>query len=195
MRCSASRGIALALWMTATSLSTGCFEEPTATHGCADCLECEQCVEGEDGLPVCEATAHHSLQCVGDAIHWFDSCGNDEGLDETCPEHAGCVEQASGDAECVCLNQWTGPECDVCPLNWDVAADCAECLGNWDEETDCAFCANHWVDEGNDCGTCPGNWDATYNCMICLPGWSGSDCETQLKFVPYVDMGAYEYQP
>jgi predicted outer membrane repeat protein len=172
-------------------LAAGCFTDPSGVHPCAACQECESCVEGPDG-PSCQAASHASELCVGDEIHWIDSCGADEGVGESCPAHSSCADDGAGSATCVCTNHWQGDGCDVCPDNWDPSADCAECEthwidegndcgtcpGNWDATANCAECLNHWIDEDNDCGTCPPNWDPAQDCDACLGNWDvGTGCE------------------
>jgi hypothetical protein len=175
----------------ASVLAAGCFTDPSGVHPCDACQECESCVQGLDG-PSCQAASHASELCVGDEIHWLDSCGVDEGAMESCPAHSACADDGAGGASCVCTNHWTGESCAVCPDNWDPTADCAACEthwidedndcgtcpANWDATANCAACLNHWIDEGDDCGTCPPNWDPAADCDACLTHWTGADCES-----------------
>ena len=181
-------------------VATGCFDDSGSKHPCDACLECEECIEAAGGEAQCAAVLHASQRCVGDDVHWFDSCDVDEGLAETCPDNAECVEPSATTAECSCLNSWQGEDCDVCPDNWDADQDCGECANNWqgddcedcpgnwdpdqncgecvggfDEATDCAECANNW--QGDDCDVCPGNWDPSQDCGACVNQWTGDDCE------------------
>ena len=181
-----------------TAALAGCYEDPPRSHPCDACLPCESCVEGADGAR-CEATSHESESCVGTEVHWLDSCGADEGTEETCPLHATCEADGAGGAACACTNHWTGAGCDECPGHWDAAEDCgacegnwdpstgcaaclpnwtvesgcAACAGNWDSDQDCTVCETNWEDDGDDCGTCPGNWDPAADCSACRNHWIG----------------------
>jgi hypothetical protein len=191
-----SRGIfaiGCALAFASMLLFAGCYSDPpgASAHACAACLPCESCVEGTDG-PICAAESHASQTCVETIIHWLDSCGADEGVDEACSGNTTCANSTDGTAACVCTNHWGGENCDECPAHWDPAQDCNACLNHWvDEGNDCGtcpanwdpahgcnLCLNHWVDEGNDCGTCPANFDTDQDCDACRTHWEGASCLT-----------------
>ncbi|MCP4675997.1 MAG: hypothetical protein GY854_10925 [Deltaproteobacteria bacterium] len=186
-------------------LLISCFDSPSDSHGCDECLPCESCVQGEGDDVHCEADKHALKQCTEDGnVHWFDSCDLDEGVAEQCPsQNAECVNNLDDDASCVCLNHWEGADCSTCPPgwdpnkecnackekldpsedcgaclgNWDVEYDCDLCQGNWDPEQDCDECKNHWIDNGDNCGTCPANFDPDKDCFGCKNRWTGEDCD------------------
>ncbi|MDJ0766529.1 MAG: hypothetical protein QNJ97_26380 [Myxococcota bacterium] len=131
------------------------------------------------------------LKCGEDGyVYSITSC-DEPGDAIECIEGQGyCVELSSTEAECQCLNHWTGEDCSKCPGNWDANQDCATCkanwdlekdcevcLGNWDINQNCRACENHWVDNDDDCHTCPGNWDASQECNVCIGNWDeAQDC-------------------
>jgi hypothetical protein len=82
-------------------------------------------------------TTHASQDCVGGDVHWFNSCGDDEGVAVDCPAlHSECNV---ADAECRCTGNWNGPGCDVCAPGW-TGDDCAACVRYADPDgtgTDC----------------------------------------------------------
>ena len=117
-------------------------------------------------VPECEDRSY--LQCGADgSVHWYDSCGNDQGVALECEEahSTGCENLSAHHAACVCAG------------NWDPHFGCRVCRGHLDPATDCTECQPHWSDVANDCLTCPGNWDVLQNCSACVGNWDeGQDC-------------------
>jgi hypothetical protein len=64
----------------------------------ADCPTGTSCQNGYCGTPCsgnnCQAqqcSSHYGIDCVGDAVYWFNSCGDLEDLKETCAQGSVCV--------------------------------------------------------------------------------------------------------
>ena len=143
--------------------------------------------------PECEDRSY--LQCGTDgSVHWYDSCGNDQGVALECEEahSTGCENLSAHHAACVCAGNWDphfgcrvcrghldpATDCTECQPHWsDVANDCLTCPGNWDVLQNCGACVGNW-DEGQDCLGCRGHWDPATGCTECLPHWrdAGDDC-------------------
>jgi hypothetical protein len=63
-----------------------------------DCPVGTSCHDGICGTPCsgnnCQAqqcTSHTAIDCVGDAVYWFDSCGDLQDVKETCAQGSVCV--------------------------------------------------------------------------------------------------------
>ena len=61
----------------------------------------------------------------------------------------------------ICPNHWIGPNCTICPANFDI-------------EKDCNACANRWT--GSNCSICPPRVNKKQNCLGCENEWKGPDC-------------------
>jgi hypothetical protein len=109
-----------------------CRETQTCTNQCApDATECasadstRDCVEGEDGctvwslatdcptgkvceIGVCVCKAEDEKRCDGDAVYWFDSCGQRGDKVTDCPH--GCENASCKDCTPVCDDRICGPD-------------------------------------------------------------------------------------
>ncbi|CUE71031.1 membrane-associated protein, putative [Bodo saltans] len=118
-----------------------------------------------------------------------------------CNSRATSVTYTGGQCVCgPCRNQWSGSQCQLCPVAFNQADDCGSCNtpemygGTYPNcvslactQTDCnnravavtgnrtagcvCYCQNQW--QGNACQTCPAGLDSTSNCGACLSGYTG----------------------
>lgn len=96
-------------WWTGSSWSS--------TVACAGSLNVQlvTCKTGCTTTPTC--TSHASQKCVGNAVYWFDSCNNQEGLVQTCTssqtcQNAQCVNIAcSSNSDCGTSGYIDSPFC------------------------------------------------------------------------------------
>lgn len=103
----------------------------------------------------CIADSYRQCGRNGD-IYSYDSCDNQGEMVENCPDqHAECINLSTKTAECRCLYQWEGDDCNTCPDDWDSTKDCSECIG------ECSYFFDdfeggtiHWLLSGAD-------WDLT----------------------------------
>ncbi len=190
----------LLLWLFFTAILSGC-DVPTEKHACDSCRPCEECKnDPETGVAACIAPSHVQQGCIDGAIVWFDACNVPEDSVKQCSATSVCVA-SDGVAECTCLNQWEGEDCDQCPDGFDASTNCASCLphhnaadgcqsciGNFDIETACTECTGNWTgvncdicppgyDGTTGCEVCAGNRDMATQCTQCLANWSGVNCD------------------
>lgn len=90
-----------AMWSCSTGLWNATETKQMCMLTCVLNNECPtgtSCNDGICGTPCsgnnCQAqscTSHTAIDCVGDAVYWFNSCGDLEDLKETCQQGSACV--------------------------------------------------------------------------------------------------------
>lgn len=149
-----------------------------------------------DEIDTEDACEPHAFTACGEDghVHFFNSCGENEGLAHPCPLHSQCWnrEGAPNWAVCECIHHYAGQDCETCPGNWDAQQDCNACKfhwtgddcdvcpGNWDAAKSCDACAHRWT--GTNCDECPARFEVSSNCRDCQLGWAEADCDTCVRY-------------
>eukprot|EP00744_Colponema_vietnamica_P002408 GILI01003784.1.p1 GENE.GILI01003784.1~~GILI01003784.1.p1 ORF type:complete len:951 (+),score=95.65 GILI01003784.1:1093-3945(+) len=138
--------------------------------------DCAQCIAGYDGYPNC------GPKCTP--------------MD--CTNRSVSVSGGRPNCTCTCRNGWSGPDCSVCPLQYNVSTDCFNCsaghtkvngkcyrycnvsldcngrglnvTGNIGSGCNCS-CRNNYT--APVCATCPTGYNATGDCTGCAEGYGG----------------------
>ena len=148
---------------------------------------CESCPPQYDPNYNCFAC---NVGFSGDFPDCFANCDvvrdcNDHATDATGNTKTGC--------NCTCRNEWFGPNCSMCPPNYDPTADCGSCSAGYDPpnclrrcnpiddcnshantstgyEPNCTCdCRNKWY--GQKCQSCAANYSVTHDCGTCTGGY------------------------
>ncbi|MBS3164748.1 hypothetical protein J4439_04935 [Candidatus Woesearchaeota archaeon] len=148
-------------------------------------------------LPVLaeNCTSQASLACAGNAVYWFDSCGNQEGLYQGCSASQECVDgkcqEKCGNGQCD-----PGEGCNTCWFDCECGSsercESNKCVG---------WCGNGRCDSSESCGTCfadcgcPSGEECSAGRCVTLCGNHrqdvGESCDTCLEDFPCT--GAYCY--
>ncbi|MFA5406516.1 MAG: C-type lectin domain-containing protein [Candidatus Nanoarchaeia archaeon] len=114
-------------------------------------------------------TSNASTTCSNGSVFWVDSCGELEGLKESCGDFDACTLDACSDGACthIVITPCAGNGVCESGENYCNSIDCSyscgacqavSCVGgtpNCQYLTDC--CGNNICEAGEDCASCPGD--------------------------------------
>lgn len=166
--------------------------------GCQPGAECFNDVTVLDTSEPCPASCGGHGQCVdvpGSPGGSFCRCGpgfsgHDCMQPLSCAADCGARGACSPSGQCVCLNGWAGPACNVelpCPGTPMKCSNHGRCAINGT-----CLCAKGFA--GPDCslssrclGGCSGHGVCGINGCVCEPGWSGDTCSSLVVVPPRED--------
>eukprot|EP01061_Rhynchopus_euleeides_P007365 TRINITY_DN16393_c0_g1_i1.p1 TRINITY_DN16393_c0_g1~~TRINITY_DN16393_c0_g1_i1.p1 ORF type:complete len:1584 (+),score=400.53 TRINITY_DN16393_c0_g1_i1:93-4844(+) len=203
-----SRAVVVALLASAVGaqmdgcVDTACSPNARAIYSASSesCVcECIGYWEGAPSCTTCKYGGKNCDECKGQAEINFPACDLCR-VSAHCSNHATEVYRLNENTcGCKCSNQWSGPDCSVCPPEFDAGYDCGRCnaakaIGTYPKciMCDANYCGGHLAAdaqptlsggkcncpcrnryEGNQCESCADGFDESgrYDCDVCQLEW------------------------